>query len=204
MENVVVFLDYANINRSASDNNYQLDYGNLLNYLSEGRFLIDAYCYVPIDPRNEHRLDGMIQNLWSYGYLVNTKVGTIKGDSYKCNVDVEMTMDILRVTYQVKPDIVVLVSGDVDFIPVIQELRKNGIRVEVASFESSASRDLMLKCSGFINLDSYYNDYLSQFQENEPETQQVAEYNDSDDDIERDDDNVEREEERDKEPPYNR
>jgi uncharacterized LabA/DUF88 family protein len=151
-ENVVVFMDYANIDRSASDKNYQLEYGNLLEYLAEGRFLVDAHCYVPIDPRNEHKLDNEIMRLWSCGYLVNTKTGKIVGDSYKCDFDIEITMDMLRIAYELKPDIIVLASGDMDFIPVILELRRNGIRVEVASFESSMSRDMILKASGFINL----------------------------------------------------
>jgi len=160
-EKIVVFMDYANINRSACDNNYYLDYADLLEYLAGGRFLVDAHCYVPIDPRNEHKLDKEILHLWNSGYLVNTKVGKIIGDSYKCDFDIELTMDLLRIAYQVKPDIIVLASGDIDFIPVILELRRNGIRVEVASFERAISNDVLQKASGFINLDTYYNEYLS-------------------------------------------
>jgi len=67
-------------------------------------------------------------------------------------------MDMLKTVYQIKPDIIILASGDVDFVPLVTEVRKIGIRVEVASFENSASRDLILKCSGFIDLDKYYTD----------------------------------------------
>lgn len=160
-EKIVVFMDYANINRAASDNDYHVNYGNLLSYLAEGRFLIDAHCYVPIDPRNEHKYDHDVFQLWNDGFLVNTKLGKIAGDSYKCDFDVEITMDILKIAYQVKPDIIVLASGDVDFIPVIIELRKLGIRVEVASFERSMSSEVVHKSSGFISLDTYYNEYLN-------------------------------------------
>src|SRR5881409_4497232 len=76
-EKVVVFLDYANINRGAREKRYRLDYQDLLQYVGEERFLIDAHCYVPINPRNEHRLDREIQELWRSGYIVNTKVVTI-------------------------------------------------------------------------------------------------------------------------------
>src|SRR4051812_45942085 len=111
-EKVVFFLDYANINRAATDKRYRLNYHDLLEYVSEGRFLIDAHCYVPINPRHEHRMDREIQELWRSGYIVTTKVGTIAGGTYKCNFDVEITMDILRVVYQVKPDIIVLATSD--------------------------------------------------------------------------------------------
>ncbi len=155
MEKVIFFLDFANINRIASDRGIDLDYEDLLNYISEGRFLLDAHCYVPIDPRNEHKLDRKLEQLWRSRYIVTTKVGSVAGDSYKCNFDVEMTMDILRIAYQAKPDIIVLGSGDSDFVPLVEELRKNGIRVEVASFENAAARNMILKSSGFISLDYY-------------------------------------------------
>src|SRR5947199_8974512 len=160
-EKVVFFLDYANINRAAREKRYRLDYHDLLQYVGEARFLVDAHCYVPINPRNEHRLDGDIEELWRSGYIVNTKRGTIAGGTYKCNFDVEITMDMLKVVYQVKPDIVVLASGDSDFIPLIQEVRKSGVRVEVAAFEETAGVDIMLKCSGFIDLAVYYEGYLA-------------------------------------------
>ena len=159
-EKVVFFLDFANINRAAREKSYQLDYQDLLHYVSEDRFLIDAHCYVPINPRNEHRLDRNIEELWRSGYIVTSKVGSIAGGTYKCNFDVEMTMDISKVVYQVKPDIIVLATGDSDFVSLIQEVRKSGVRVEVAAFEESAGRDILLKCSGFIDLDVYYADYL--------------------------------------------
>jgi uncharacterized LabA/DUF88 family protein len=160
-EKVVLFLDYANINRAARENRYRLDYHHLLRYVGEGRFLVDAHCYVPINPRNEHRVDGVIEELWRSGYIVNTKLGTIAGGTYKCNFDVEITMDVLKVVYQVRPDIIVLASGDADFVPLIQEVRKSGVRVEVAAFEESAGAGTLLKCSGFINLAVYYEGYLA-------------------------------------------
>src|SRR6266581_9710620 len=160
-EKVVVFLDYANTSRSAREKRYHLDYHDLLQYIGENRFLIDAHCYVPINPRNEHRLDGEIEELWRSGYLVTTKVGTIAGGTYKCNFDVEIAMDVLKVVYQVKPDIIVLASGDSDFISLIQEVRKSGIRVEVAAFEETAGIAIMSKCSGFIDLAVYYEGYLA-------------------------------------------
>src|SRR5258708_21374301 len=160
-EKVVFFLDYANINRAGRENRYRVEYHDVLHYVGEERFLIDAHCYVQINPRNEHRLDREIQELWRSGYIVTTKVGTIAGGTYKCNFDVEITMDVLQVVYQVKPDIIVLATGDSDFVALIQEVRKSGVRVEVAAFEETAGADIMSKCSGFIDLAVYYEGYLA-------------------------------------------
>jgi uncharacterized LabA/DUF88 family protein len=159
-EKVVFFLDYANTSRSAREKRYHLDYHDLLQYIGENRFLIDAHCYVPINPRNEHRLDGEIEELWRSGYIVSTKVGTIVNGTYTCNFDVEITTDILKVAYQVKPDIIVLATSNPDFVPLIQEVRKSGVRIEVAAFVEAAGIDILLKCSGFIDLAVYYEGYL--------------------------------------------
>ncbi len=161
MENVQLFLDYANINSSARMSGYKLDYNLLLNdflvSLDEGRFLTGAFAYVPKDPRSEHSADREIEDLANSGFLVTSKIGVISGNSYKCNFAVEMTMDIMRVATSNKPDIIVIVSGDGDFIPLVRELRKMGIRVEIASFYNSSSRELRQIASGFIDIDQYLN-----------------------------------------------
>ncbi|NTW98394.1 MAG: NYN domain-containing protein [Geobacteraceae bacterium] len=154
MERIALFLDYANIN-AAGPSQMGLNYRELLDYLSEGRFLIESYAYVPVDPRNEHGRDGAIEQLWADGFMVNSKVGSVAGDTYKCDFDVEITMDLMRTAHLMRPDIVVLCSGDADFLPVVHELRRLGVRVEIASFERSASRKLTAQSSGFISLDQW-------------------------------------------------
>ena len=134
---VAVFLDYANIEASSRQLNCSVDYGALLDYLAdeeEGRTLQAAYAYVPIDPRQEHARDGIINELWQNGYIVKSKVGSIAGDSYKYDFDVEMTLDISRMAYGNAPDTIVIVSGDNDFIPIVLDMRGRGIRVEGAAF----------------------------------------------------------------------
>ena len=154
---VAVFLDYANVDASLHCLGHQLDPGELLHYLAdeaEGRSLMSAFAYVPIDPRREHAQDETISELWQSGYIVKSKIGTIAGDSYKCNLDVEMAMDITRVAYESRPDIVVLVSGDNDFLPIVLDLRGKGIRVEVAAFNVALSSQLASRSSGSILLDA--------------------------------------------------
>lgn len=156
MLRVAVFLDYANINSASLSSLCKTNYKALLEYLAdydEGRNLTVAYAYVPIDPRREHAMDEEITLLWNSGYIVRSKVGVIAENTYKCNFDVEMTLDIMKASFEIKPDIVVIVSGDSDFVPVVIELREKGIRVEVASFSQSMSRLLSDRCSGSICLD---------------------------------------------------
>ena len=184
MQKVVVFMDFANINRAAHDQRIHIDYIHLLNeYLAnqdEGRALQAASAYVPIDPRNEHGHDAYIKTLWEAGFVVKSKVGTIAGDTYKCNLDVEMVMDIMKSIYEIKPDILVLASGDVDFVPMILELRNSGIYVEVAGFTNNTSSLLRERANSFINLDVYYDEYYSN------NNAQDAEDNSDDQEVEND------------------
>lgn len=156
MERVVIHDDFANNMRVFGERGVRREHKDLLAYLSEGRFLVEAHSYVPIDPRTPHARDREIEALWRAGWLVHQKVGSPSGDTYKCDFDVEITLDVMRSAEIVKPDIIVLVSGDKDFIPVILELRRRGIRVEVAAFEDvNAAREVILKASGFIDLGAY-------------------------------------------------
>lgn len=160
MERLAVFMDHANIDNSGREHG-RIDYAHLLGYLAEGRFLVDGHCYVPIDPRRQLERTRLLDLLWQQGWNVHEKLGKIAGDSYKCNLDVEMAIDMLRVAREVRPDIMLLCSGDEDFLPVVREIRSMGIRVEVAAFEAAAARRLRQQASGFISLDLYYEEYVA-------------------------------------------
>lgn len=154
-QRVAVFVDYANINRSASDHGIHLDYADLLEYLIAGRRLVEAIAYVPIDPNMVHGRDAECEELWAARFFVKTKVGKRSENSYKCNVDVEMTIDMLNAALDMNIDTVILVSGDGDFMPVVAYLRGRGIRVEACGFQASTARELALKSSGYIDMEQY-------------------------------------------------
>ena len=153
MERVTVFLDLANIEASAPG---RVDYKALHRYLGEGRYLQEAYAYVPVDPRLPQGRDGLINHLQQSGWMVHTKMGKPAGTSYKANVDVEMTIDMIQCAEIIRPDILVLCSGDGDFLPLIRFMRQRGVRIEVAAFQRAASREVRNESSGFIDLDYWY------------------------------------------------
>ncbi|MEL7638056.1 MAG: NYN domain-containing protein [Solidesulfovibrio sp.] len=161
MERAIVFLDFANVEIPGNSRG-GLDYAHLLQYLGEGRFLVDGYCYLPVDPRRQMERTRTIDSLWEQGWNVRPKIGKIAGDTFKCNVDVEMAIDMLRAVHDIRPDILVLCSGDEDFLPVVKEVRRMGVRVEVASFEDVAAWRLRQQASGFISLDTYYQEWMAE------------------------------------------
>jgi uncharacterized LabA/DUF88 family protein len=159
VKKTAIFVDHENISIAARNRGVVIDWFHFKDYLAndaESRYPLEAFCYVAIDPRREHAKDAEIRQLWGDGWLVKSKVGASAGEGhYKCNVDVEMAMDLIFFAHDVKPDIVVLVTGDQDFAPVALKLRERGIRVEVAAFPETLSRVLLDAASGYINLEKW-------------------------------------------------
>ena len=71
-------------------------------------------------------------------------------------VDIQMTVDILTHTYQNNLDVVCLVSGDGDYVPLIDEVMRNGKQVYLSAFSSGLSPLLESKVDQFRNLDEVY------------------------------------------------
>ncbi len=76
----------------------------------------------------------------------------------KADWDVGITIDAVRIAPRV--DTIVLITGDGDFVPLVEHLQANGVFVEVAGFGQSCA--LKLKESGdtFFDLSESPNDFL--------------------------------------------
>jgi uncharacterized LabA/DUF88 family protein len=55
------------------------------------------------------------------------------GKHYKANADVLMAIDAVELSVEMRPEIVVLVTGDAEFADLALQLGQRGIRVEVAA-----------------------------------------------------------------------
>ena len=76
---------------------------------------------------------------------------SIKGD------DVYLATDLIKGSYENLYDIAIIVSGDADFIPAINLVRKNGKKVINAFFPKSSSYQLRNCCDCSINLKKALN-----------------------------------------------
>jgi uncharacterized protein (TIGR00288 family) len=71
---------------------------------------------------------------------------------YKANVDVMMAIDALELSVEMRPDVVILVTGDADFAYLAIKLRRRGIRVEVASVAQNLGNILKSAANEVIDL----------------------------------------------------
>jgi uncharacterized LabA/DUF88 family protein len=91
--------------------------------------------------------------LRSNGFMVVTKDGSPAEEGhYKANVDVMMTIDAIELSVAMRPDIVILVTGDADFSYLALQLRRRGIRVEVASVAQNLGSALKTTANAVIDL----------------------------------------------------
>jgi uncharacterized protein (TIGR00288 family) len=79
-----------------------------------------------------------------------------KGENAK-GVDIALTKDMLVHSYRDNLEVAVLVSGDADFVPVVEELKRTGKRVVVAFFTSQDGLNASLRraADDFVSLDEY-------------------------------------------------
>ncbi len=156
---VLIFVDESNVTSSAKTANRKLDWIKLRDHLVHERELIEMVVYAGLPPpmaewqAERERKSKFLFWLRSNGFLVVEKDGS-PGDGvhYKANVDVLMAIDGVELSTQMQPDVVVLVTGDADFAHLALQLRRRGIRVEVASVAQNLGSGLKTSANEVIDL----------------------------------------------------
>lgn len=93
------------------------------------------------------------------GFEVKTKdLQIFPGGMKKGNWDVGIAVDILRFSKRV--DAIILVSGDGDFADLLNYLKHEGVKTEVAAFGKTCSAKLREVADEFLDLDEKPEQYL--------------------------------------------
>src|SRR6476619_5572509 len=159
---VLVLVDESNVGSSVRTVGRGLDWIKLRNFLADentGRELIEMVVYAGLPPaipawqEERDKKNKFVHGLRSNGFMVVTKDGAPAEEGhYKANVDVLMAIDALELSLEIKPDVVILVTGDADFAYLATKLRRHGIRVEVASVAANLGNNLRSAASDVIDL----------------------------------------------------
>jgi uncharacterized LabA/DUF88 family protein len=115
--------------------------------------------YAGLPPANQgwqeerDKKNKFVQWLRANGFMVVTKDGSPAEEGrYKANVDVMMAIDALELSVEMRPEVVILVTGDADFAYLAIKLRRRGIRVEVASVAQNLGNMLRSTANEVIDL----------------------------------------------------
>lgn len=164
---VLVLVDESNVVNSVRNLGRNLDWLKLRDFFSEtGRNLIEMVVYVGLPPVlpdwqvERDKKNKFIYWLRSNGFLVVTKDGSPADEGYyKANVDVMMAIDAVELSTEIRPDVVILVTGDADFAYLAEQLRRRGIRVEVASVAQNLGSALKTAANKVIDLAPLFSSF---------------------------------------------
>lgn len=144
---VGLFVDVQNMFYGARERGARLDVETLLAAASSGRQLVRAVAYL-VESRDIDQ-SAFIHLLQAKKYEVKRKPLRVRTDgSMKGNWDLEMALDALITAEHL--DVVVLATGDGDFVPLVRQLKLRGLRVEVYGFPRSSAPDLREAADRFV------------------------------------------------------
>ncbi|OHA58863.1 MAG: hypothetical protein A2571_00575 [Candidatus Vogelbacteria bacterium RIFOXYD1_FULL_44_32] len=158
-QRVGVFIDTQNLYHSAK-NLYgaRVNFGAILKDAVDDRQLIRARAYVVTTEAGDEK--NFFEALHKIGIEVKTKdLQIFMGGAKKADWDVGLAVDAISMAP--KLDAVIIVSGDGDFVPLVEYLRTNmGCQVEAVSFGRSTSLRLKEAVDEFLDLDQDSRKYL--------------------------------------------
>ncbi len=152
-QRIGVFVDVQNLYYSARNvYNAKVNFASILRAAVGKRKLVRAIAYViRADVRDEQNFFDALERI---GFEIKAKdLQVFFGGAKKGDWDIGLAMDTIELAP--KLDTIILVSGDGDFQPLVQHLRRAmGCRVEVVAFGKSASGKLVEEADSFLDLDA--------------------------------------------------
>ncbi|MFH1682669.1 MAG: NYN domain-containing protein [Candidatus Woesearchaeota archaeon] len=152
-QRIGVFVDVQNLYYSARALYQQkVNFEAVLKEAIGNRTLIRAIAYVV--KTEEFKEKTFFEALERIGYEIKAKdLQIFYGGAKKADWDIGLAMDAIELAS--KLDVVVLVSGDGDYIPLVQHLRRAfGCKVEGMAFGRSCSSKLKEEVDVFTDLDN--------------------------------------------------
>ncbi|MFA5927854.1 MAG: NYN domain-containing protein [Candidatus Margulisiibacteriota bacterium] len=152
-QRVAVLVDVQNLYYSAKNlYNARVNFRNLLKLAQADRVLTRAIAYVIKSDSNARESD-FFDAVHNAGFEVKEKdLQIFPGGAKKGDWDVGIVMDAIRLGHKV--DSLVLISGDGDYLPMVQYLQLAlGCQVEVIAFNRTCSNVLKNSCDDFIDIE---------------------------------------------------
>lgn len=158
-QRVGIFIDAQNLYHSARNlYSAKANFKQILEDAVMGRALIRAIAYVITTESGEEST--FFDALVKLGIETKTKdLQVFFGGAKKADWDVGLAVDAIKISP--KLDTVIIVSGDGDYIPLVEYLQiSQGCQVEVIAFGKSSSAKLIEAADDFLDLDSDPKKYL--------------------------------------------
>ena len=134
-----------------------MNFGSVLKDAVDGRKLVRAVAYVITTEAGDEK--SFFEALGKLGIETKTKnLQIFTGGEKKADWDVGLTVDAIKMSPRL--DSVIIISGDGDFVPLVEYLQTIGVQVEVVSFGKSTSSKLREVVDDFVDLSLNQRKYL--------------------------------------------
>lgn len=149
-QRVGVFIDVQNMYYSARNLfKKKVNFGNIVREAVAGRKLIRAIAYVVRTESKEEQ--PFFEALYNLGIETREKdLQIFNTGMKKADWDVGLTVDAIRLSPSL--DAIVIVSGDGDYLPLVEYLKSTGKQVEIVAFGGTTSGKLREEADDFIDL----------------------------------------------------
>jgi uncharacterized protein (TIGR00288 family) len=157
-QRVGVFIDVQNMYYSAKNvHGKKVNFGNIVKESVAGRKLIRAIAYVVRTETKEEQ--PFFEALYNMGIETREKdLQIFQSGMKKADWDVGLAVDAIRLAPSL--DAIVIVSGDGDYLPLVEYLQSNGKQVEVAAFGETLSSKLAEAADDVLDLSADKNNFL--------------------------------------------
>ena len=151
---VGVFVDMQNLYHSAKHlYNSRINFAELLKLAVQERQVVRALVYV-VKGGESPEEKAFFDALEKSGLELKMKdLQVFAGGAKRADWDVGMAVDVISMANQL--DVVILATGDGDFVPLVQYLQNNGTIVEAISFGRSTSLKLKESVNNYTDLDEH-------------------------------------------------
>ena len=157
-QRIAVLIDVQNLYHSAKNlHRAKVNFGEILKVAVADRNLVRAFAYVVKTKTGEEKL--FFEALTKLG--IETRVKDLQefyGGAKKGDWDVGLVIDAIRISPTL--DTLVIVSGDGDFIPLVEYLKNQGKRIEIIAFGKSSSHNLIEVADEFTDLGKNSKQFL--------------------------------------------
>lgn len=149
-QRVAIFIDTQNMYHSAKHLfSARVNFPAVVAAAVGDRHVIRAIAYVAKSKTGEEQ--AFFEALTQNGIELKMKdVQEFASGQKKADWDVGLAIDAVQIASKV--DVVILVTGDGDFVPLVEHLQSHGVLCEVAAFEASTNARLKECVSSFIDL----------------------------------------------------
>ncbi len=147
-QRTAVLIDGQNIYLSAKTRGAKPDYSALIDSM-DSRLITRAIIY-NVSPEGIDQ-SKFVHTMEKLGFEVKSKrPRKLPDGSTKADWDMQIAIDALALADKV--DIIVILTGDSDFVPLVNALKSKGVKVEIISFIENTGNELILAADKYVEV----------------------------------------------------